>query len=236
MRGTREHRVTLAVKWRYLDHLRPQEIVERFQEEGYNITSVSTVNDYLSESPKEEVLEQIEKQHVDTRLQIAEREEHLYQRAREDEQRAVQDVPIKRVIPQTGRVREKDAPMEYPRWEFVEPGDDDWPVWADDDDTIIRFLDETVLLEAGEPFPARGLDGKPKYTSEFAGLERDQPHLQGRQAARYEQSAHLENKGEVLGIYEETINLDADVETSLDDDDKNELLDAISKLRGGDDS
>ncbi|MFD1512449.1 hypothetical protein [Halomarina rubra] len=228
--GSREYRVTLALKWAYLDHLSVPEIVERFEEEGIGSPAESTVRKYLDEAPKDEVLEQIREEHVDARLQIADREEELFRRARDDEHRATEDVAVKRVVPQTKPVRESDSPVYMTGWEFVKD-EVERPEWATEDDVIIRFIDEEVELLAGDQRPLRSFDGSPKYTTEFVGLERDVPELQGRSTARYEQSKHLAAKGEVLGIYEEHINLDASVEESLDEDTVSELRDVFEEIR-----
>lgn len=211
MKGTRERRVTLALKWHYLDNNSPKEIVKRFQREGYDITSVSTVRNYLNEEPKEAVLEQIEKKHAEVRLQVAEREEQLYRRARESEEQATKDEPIVRVVPRT---RTSQNPQEIPAWEFVDDPDER-PDWAEERDVIIRFLDHTVLVEPGDPYPEQAFDGSPRYTKELAGVRRDQPDLDRQRAARREQSQHLQAKGEILGAYEQNINLNADVESEL---------------------
>jgi hypothetical protein len=126
-----------------------------------------------------------------------------------------------------------DGPIRYPAWEMVEPGDDDWPDWAEEHDIIIRFLDERKEVYPGEPFPQRSLDGSPSYTSEMIGLERDVPDIDRRRAARGEQSKHLQAKGEVLGVYTDVVELDVDDERSIDEEDKAELLEAIEELRNG---
>lgn len=223
MTTPRERRVTLALKWRYLDNLSVEQIQERFESEGYGSYAKSTIRDYLSEQPKEEVIEQIENEQADVRLQIAEREERMYQRAREAESKAVEDEPIKRVVPQTKYCKKSDGAIEMPAWEFVEAGDDDWPDWAEEGDVIIRFLeDETRLVEPGDEYPLRSFDGSPRYTTEFVGLERDVDDLQGQAMARQEQSSHLQAKGDVLGVYQENINMtvDGDVDYSVELDEE----------------
>jgi hypothetical protein len=218
--STRERRVTLALKWHYLDNLSVEEIQDRFEDEGIGSYAKSTIRDYLNEEPKEEVIEQIEQQHADVRLQIAEREERLYQRAREAESQAVEDQPIVRVVPKTETVsNDRETPMSWPVWEVVEPGDEDWPEWAEERDVIIRFRgDEKTRVLPGEEYPLRAVDGSPKYTKELAGLERDQPDRKGQAMARQEQSSHLEAKGEVLGVYSTDINMqvDGDVDHSVE--------------------
>ena len=211
----RDRRVTLALKWHYLDNLNVDEIRDRFEREGIGSYARSTVRGYLNEEPKEAVIEQIEQEHADVRLQIAEREERLYQRAREAESQAVEDQPIVRVVPKTERVpRDRQNPRRVQDWEAVDVDDEDFPEWATERDVIIRFVDGRTNVSPGEEYPVQAVDGSPRYTKELAGLERDQPDLQGQAMARQEQSAHLEAKGEVLGIYSTDINLD--VEGELD--------------------
>lgn len=213
MKGTRERRVTLALKWHYLDHLETSEIQERFAEEGYGELALSTIRGYLNEAPREEVLEQIRDKHVETREQILERQEELYQRARADERRATKDEPIQAVVPVTDTVTKRDAPLEMPAWEFVDEGDEDWPEWAAEHDTIIRFVDGTTrLLEAGEEYPVRRLDDSPQYRTTMVGVERDVPDLQGRAMARREQQSHLQAKGEAAGVYSQQLEIDLDGE------------------------
>ncbi|MDQ2052851.1 hypothetical protein RBH26_20630 [Natronolimnohabitans sp. A-GB9] len=233
--GTREQRVTLALKWRHLDGCDIQEIRDRFEEEGYGRPSRQTVHNYLDEKEAEDVLDQIKQKHAETRLQIADREEQMYRRARADEHRAVRDEPIKRVVPQTDTVsNDRESPMQWPDWEVLDPDDEDFPEWASERDTVIRFLDRKRSIMPGEEYPLRSVDGTPKYTTEMVGLERDQPDIQKRAMARQEQSKHLEAKGEVLGIYTDHIELDVDEDRSIDEGDKAELVDAIESLRDGD--
>lgn len=202
--STRERRVTLALKWHHLDNLSAQEVRDRFEAEGIGDYTLSTIRNYLNEAPADEVIEQIEAEHANVRLQIAEREERMYQRAREAESESVEDEPIKRVIPQTKTARER---QHVSAWEFVDPDDDDYPEWATDRDAIIRFVDgEREVLE-GQEYPLQSLDGSPKYTTEFVGLRRDQPDLKAQAMARQEQSQHLQAKGDVLGVYKDRVEL-----------------------------
>jgi len=211
--STRDRRVTLALKWHHLDNLDVDEIRDRFEQEGIGSFARSTVRKYLNEKPKDEVMEAIEQRHADVRLQIAEREERLYQRAREAEAEAVEDQPIVRVVPKTERVpRDRETPRRVPAWETGDPDDEDYPGWATDRDVIIRFLNRQTSVRPGEEYPIQAVDGSPRYTKEFDGLERDQPDLKGQAMARQEQSAHLEAKGEVLGVYSTDINMNVDGE------------------------
>ncbi|SFS62831.1 hypothetical protein [Halostagnicola kamekurae] len=207
--STKQRRVTLALKWHYLDNLKVSDIQQRFEDEGIGSYAESTIRRYLNEEPAEEVLEQIEQEHANTRLQIAEREERLYQRAREAESKSLQDEPIIRVVPKTDTVStDRETPMQWPAWEIVDPDDDDRPEWTEDRDVIIRFdEDRTTSVMPGETYPLRSVDGSPRYTKEFDGLERDQDDLEGQSMARREQSQHLQAKGDVLGVYKDKVEL-----------------------------
>jgi len=209
MTSPKDRRVTLALKWHYLDNLDVEEIQERFEREGYGSYANSTIRGYLNEQPKEEVIDQIEQEQADVRLQIAEREERMYQRAREAETQSTKEESVKRVVPQTREARERKV---VPAWEFVED-DAERPEWATERDVIIRFVDgEREVLE-DEEYPVQALDGSPKYTTEFVGLERDVPDQKAQAMARQEQSSHLEQKGEALGVYTDHIELDGSIET-----------------------
>jgi len=230
--STRQRRVTLALKWKHLENLSVEEIQERFEQEGVGSYARSTVRDYLNDEPAEEVLEQIEQEHANVRLQIAEREEQMYQRARGAEADAVEDEPIVRVVPKTDAVdTDREGPMPWPEWEIVDIDDPDWPEWATERDIIIRFTDEMTDVRPGEEYPLRAVDGSPKYTKEFDGLRRDQDDLKGQAMARQEQSSHLEAKGEVLGVYKDRVELEGSLETestvAVDDETKAALQDAL---------
>jgi hypothetical protein len=221
--STRDRRVTLALKWHYLDQLAPEEVRDRMEAEGYGDYTVSTIRDYLNEEPAEEVIDQIEQEHANVRLQIAEREERMYERAREAEVEATEDRPILRVVPKTERVpRDRHTPRRVQAWEVVDPGDDDYPDWATDRDVIIRFRDNETEVSPGEEYPIQAIDGSPRYTKEFDGLEREQPDRKAQAMARQEQSRHLEAKGDVLGVYSTDINMNVDGEldttVSLDEE------------------
>lgn len=214
--STRERRVTLALKWKHLDNLDIDEIIERFEETGHGSFARSTIRDYLSEEPADAILEQIEEEHANVRLQIAEREERMYQRARDAESTATKDEAIKRVVPQTRVCKSERGRFTMDRWEFVDPDDEDWPEWAEEGDVIIRFLDDgQAVINPGDEYPVQAFDGSPKYTTEFAGLERgvDDPKQQA--MARKEQSQHLEAKGDVLGVYSTDINMNIDGEVGV---------------------
>lgn len=230
--STRERRVTLALKWHHLDNLSVDEILDRFEEEGIGSYARATVRGYLNAAPKEEVIEQIEQKHADVRLQIAEREEQLFQRARQAERDATKDEPIVRVVPKTDRVNDdRESPMQWPEWEIVDPGDEARPSWANERDVIIRFTDQTTSVYPGEEYPLRAVDGSPRYTKEFDGLRRDQDDLKGEAMARSEQSQHLEAKGEALGVYKDRVELEGSLETestvAVDDETKAALREAL---------
>lgn len=237
---TRDRRVTLALKWHYLDNLSPQEVRDRFEREGIADLTVSTIRDYLNEEPKEAVLEQIEQEHADTRLQAAERFERLYQTATEDhEELAVEDEPIKRTVPQTAKVPgDRESPLWWDDWEVLDADDPERPGWAVNRDIIIRFTDGTRKLSPGEEYPVQSVDGTPKYTTEMVGLRRDVPDLMQRQGARQEMANHMRQKADVLGVYSTDINLDVDGEletsVSLDEDAAAAIRDATKPTENDD--
>jgi hypothetical protein len=208
MTSPRDRRVTLALKWHYLDNLGVGEIQERFDQEGIGSYARSTIRGYLNEDPEEAVIEQIEAEQSNVRLQIAEREERMFQRARDAETQATRDEPIKRAVPQTSRVSTgRETAISVPNWEVLDEDDPERPDWATSRDVVIRFSGGTRRMRPGEEYPIQAVDGSPTYTTEMVGLERDQLDLQGQALARKEQSAHLEAKGEALGIYKDRLEL-----------------------------
>ena len=160
---------------------------------------------------------QVNPERAKVRARGIERHERLYERAREAEQNATQDEPIQRVVPQTKRVSKQQGYHEQPNHEFVEPGDDDWPEWATEGDTILRFTDETEGYEVGQEYPTRAFDGSPQYKTEFVGLERDVPDRTERSFLRREQSSHMEQQGEAALIYEDNVNINhsGEVDTTV---------------------
>lgn len=209
-----ERRVTLALKWHHLDNLTPPEIQEKFREEmGVDLTA-RTIRGYLNSEPAEEVLDQIRGKHAEVRLQILEREEQAYQRARRSEENSTRDEPIIAMRPRTDKV---DGRLKNPKripydWERVDPDDPDWPDWADPElDTIIRFIEGSRMIEPGKEYPYRNYLGEPEYEKTVVGLQREQPDRTSRSFLRQEQTTHLKSKGEAAGIYEETINLQGDL-------------------------
>jgi len=173
---TREQRVTQALKWHYLDNLRPEEIRDRFADHGVDLT-VSTIRDYLSEQEAAEVEDAIEDEHANTRLQIAEHEQELFERAREAEARATTDEPITRMTPKMGLVSQTDAPQRVSDWERAPPGDDRRPAWATDRDVIFVFTDGVRHLEAGQKYPVGATMARegqlPEFRQATVGIERD---------------------------------------------------------------
>lgn len=226
----RDRRVTLALKWHHLDNLSVEEIQDRFEAEGYGSFARSTVRGYLNEAPADEVLEQIEQQHANVRLQIAEREERMYQRAREAEAEATEDEPIKAAVPKTSVVRHEEEPLRVSEWEQLPPGDDRRPDWAENRDTIVMFVEGDRRLQAGEEYPKGARRGGaparagtfPQFYRATVGVRRDQPDQKARAMARQEQSSHLQAKGDVLGVYSTDINMNVDGElnttVSLDEE------------------
>lgn len=220
---SRDQRVTCALKWHYLDNLDPAGIQERFEDHGVELTQ-STIRDYLSEAPKEEIVEQIEQEHANTRLQIAEHEQRLFESAREAESEATRDEWVEAAEPKMQIVSGKEEPIEVSNWERLEPGDDRRPAWATDRDTVVMFVEGSRELYAGAEYPAgarrAGAPARagtfPEFTTRRVGLERDVPDQQAAAMARQEQSQHLKMKGEVLGVYSMDINLDADVDATVD--------------------
>lgn len=217
---TREQRVTCALKWHYLDNLTPKEVRDRFEDHGVELTT-STIRDYLSESPKEEIVEQLENEHANTRLQIAEHEQRLFERAREAEARATTDEWVTAMEPKMSVVRKEESPLVVSDWERVLPGDDRRPEWATERDTIVIFTEGKQHLEPGHEYPegAHRAGGAaragtfPEFRRARVGIERDVVDEKGAAMARQEQSHHLKAKGEVLGVYSLDVNLSGELET-----------------------
>lgn len=227
---TRDQRVTCALKWHYLDGLGPAEIRDRFEEDHDVELTQSTIRDYLSEAPREEIVEQIENEHANTRLQIAEREQAMLERAREAERNATTDEPVMAMVPQMMTVKDNEGTLRVADWERVPPGDDRRPEWASERDVIVVFVDDTKFLDPGQEYPAGarrgGYPARPGTFPEFrqarVGIERDVTDPKQAAMARQEQSQHLQAKGEALGIYSVDVNLNAEVESehsvSLDEE------------------
>lgn len=220
--STRDRRVTLALKWHHLDNLDVEGIQRRFEDEGIGSFAKSTIRDYLNEAPKDEVLEAIEAEHADVRLQSAERYERLYQRAREAEQDATREEKVTAAVPKTSIVRNEEAPLEVSDWRQVPPGDDDRPAWATDRDTIVMFTEGSRHLRAGDEYPVGARRGAaparagtfPQFYQAVVGVERDVGDPKGQAMARQEQAKYQREKGDVLGVYSETIELEGNLEHS----------------------
>jgi len=228
--STRDHRVTLALKWHHLDNLEVGEIRDRFEDEGIGSYARSTIRDYLNEQPKDEVIEQIEQKHADVRLQSAERYERLFQRARDAEREATRDEPIEAMVPKMAYVSQSEEPLRVAGWERAPPGDDRRPEWAGERDTIVVFVDESRILDAGEEYPVGARRGGqparpgtlPEYRTAVVGLERDVDDPKGQAMARQEQAKYQREKADVLGVYSTDINMNVDGEldttVSLDEE------------------
>jgi len=220
--SSRDRRVQIALKWKYLDNLSVAEIRDRFEEEGIGSYTRSTIRDYLNEKPKEEVIEAIEKRHADIRLQAADRFERLYQEAREDLELAVEDEPVVAMVPKQDR-HTGDGELRVSDWERVPPGDDRRPEWASERDIIIEFTDDVRYIEPGDEYPVGAERGRlPEYRKAMAGLQRDEPDPKKRAMARKEMAAHMHEKADVLGVYTTDINMNVDGEldttVSLDEE------------------
>ena len=245
--STRDRRVTLALKWRHLDNLSVEQIQDRFEEEGIGSYARSTIRGYLNEAPKEEILEQIEKEHADVRLQSAERYEQLYQRARDAEREATRDEKITAAVPKTSVVRAEEEPLRVSDWRQVPPGDPDRPSWASERDTILMFTEDERHLRAGDEYPVGARRGAaparagtfPQFYQAVVGIERDVGDPKGEAMARSEQAKYQREKGDVLGIYSTDINLSAEVESEtehvVDDETKELLRETLQQKYGRDD-
>jgi hypothetical protein len=231
--SSREHRVTCAIKWHYLEGQSAPEIRDRMEQEGLGDYAVSTIRNYLNEQPAEEAMAMIEQVHANTRLQIAEHEQRMVERARQAEFSATEARKRVGMVPRTS-TNEGDLATRVDDWRELEPDDPEAPEWATDADTIIAFTEGRRTIEPGERYPIQSVTGEPIYQQAVVGLERDQPDQEARQQFRYEQSTHLQNKGEVLGVYSEHVEIDAtvdgDVDLELGADEKAQL----DQLFGGD--
>lgn len=236
-----QRRKTLALKWYHLDHLEIRDIQERLHQHGYTSPygddpyfSERTIKKWLNSQESKEVLEQVQREHQNVREQIADRHERMYQRARSAEFEATTDESIAGFEPVEQRVdgRRVEGEMVPYSWEVVEPGEeipDSAPEGADPDrDTILRIHpDSSTLVEPGQSYPAVDWKMDPIYEMDTVGIERDKPHLAQRSFLRQEQSSHLRQKGEVLGIYEETIQLQGSIEVEHDIPDR--IIEAVIK-------
>jgi transposase len=230
--SSKKHRVTVAIKWHYLDGLSAPEIRDRMEAEGLGDYSESTIRRYLNEEPADEALQMIEEEHANTRLQIAEHEQQLFERARQAEFSATTDSDRVGMVPRTAQ-NDKEFPIEVDDWRELEVGDDGYPEWATGDDTIIEFTDGLRSIDPGERYPIQSVTGEPMYQTAVVGVDRDVPDESARQEFRYEQSTHLTKKGEVLGVYSDKIELDATVDSDLDVELDLEEKEQLDELFGG---
>ena len=215
-KSKREQRVTLAVKWFHLDHLEVEEIRERFIQQGYGEFTKRTIRRYLDDSEAEAVREQIREQHADVRLQVAERDEQLYKRARRSEFVATDDEEIVGLQPEWD-VNDSLTRTWVRGWQKIGPEHPEWPEWADPAlDTIIDFGAADVKIKPGEKYYLADPVGNPIYQKTSVGLRRDQPDLSERRSARYEQGKHLDAKAKILGAYDDSLTIQHEGEVSMD--------------------
>lgn len=222
----KDHRVAVALKCYYIDHMEVPEIQERLEEKGLGSYAASTIRGYLNEKPKEEIVEQLEQKHANVRLQSAERFEELRSRAREAEKKATRDEAITATVPKMSVVSHEEEPLEVSTWERVPPDDDRRPEWAADRDTVVIFTDGRRSLQAGTEYPVGARRGGrparagtyPEFRTATVGIRRDEPDPKGRAMARKEQARYQEQKADVLGVYETDINMsvDGELETTVE--------------------
>lgn len=225
-----ERRVTLALKWHFLDNLGLEEIQQKFIEQGYGEFTIKTISQYVNSEPAEAVRERIREEHAETRLQVADRLEGAYQRARSAEAQATESQPVYAMAPRTD-VLQTDHPITLSySWEAVEPGDEDWPEWAVEGlDKPIRILGgETTQVRPGQTYPVTDVLDNPTYTKELVGIRREMPDLSQQAMLRSEQRSHLEAKGRAMGIYEETINLQGDLGMDAEVSLPEEIVEAVT--------
>ena len=201
--ATRDQRVTLALKYHHLDGLPAEEIQQRFKDIGVGEYALSTIRDYLNDSPKEEVIKQIEEEQAHTREQIAERQERLFQRARQAEIDAYKREEVAAMVPKL-KYNDDPEPITVPAWEPLP--EDEYPEDATKFDKRIRFTGEVTTVEPGQPYPVKGVDGEPVYELGTVAVRKVEDRT-SRSFLRQEQAEHLEAKGEALAIYEDDINL-----------------------------
>lgn len=201
--ATRDQRVSLALKYHHLDGLSAEEIQQRFEDIGVGEYAISTIRDYVNDSPKEEVIKQIEQEQAQTREQIAERQERLFQRARQAEIDAYERDEVAAMVPKI-RFNEEPQPIPVPEWEPLP--EDEYPEDATKFDKRIRFTGDLTQVEPGQPYPIKGVDGEPVYELEIVAVRKIEDST-SRSFLRQEQAEHLEAKGEALGIYEDDVNV-----------------------------
>jgi len=232
--GTKaERRRNLVLKWYHLDNIKNiEELRERLEQHGYMKVSASTIRNYLHyDEMGEETMEKVRERHADARLQIAEKLDSKHDRARASEEQATRDVPIKAVVPATTKADGRRNQVTVPYgWERIEPGESDYPSWAEDRDTPIRILpEEETRVEGGEHYPVTDPFNQPKYTTQMVGIERDVEDHKSRSFLRQEQTDHLETKADVLGVTEDKIELGGSVSIEHDIDVPDEIVEAIQQ-------
>ena len=197
--AARERRVTLALKWRYLDGASLEEIQERFVDNGYDEYALSTISAYVNEQPSEEIREQIEAEHADVRLRIIDRHERKHDRALEAERTVTEREEIVAMRP-VANTHAGEDPITVQDWEILP--DDDLPPEATPHDKRIRFTDETRTIKPGQQYYIQDPDGDPVY-EEFVAAVEERPDMKQQSFLRREQSHHLEQQGEAAGVYED---------------------------------
>jgi hypothetical protein len=221
MSAKRDRRVTLALKWYHLDRLSVDEIRDRFEQAGIEPNtggafSRSTIRDYLSEATAGEIVEQVAQKQADARVQIGERYERLYQRARDAEFKATTDEPITGLRPQSD-FNTTPNPITVQDWTRITPDDDRYPAWATpNQDVVIEFTSGAREVAPGAAYYVPDPAGEPQYEQALVGLERDQPDEKVRSFRREEQAEHLAEKADVLGVSEENVNLNMSGEVGHD--------------------
>lgn len=202
----RDRRVTLALKWHYIDDCSPEEIQQRFVDNGYDEYTISTIRNYLNDEESEEVLEQITAERAKVRARAIERHERKHKRARQAEEDSYERDEVVGMVPVT-RVHTGDEPIQYPAWEPLPEAE--YPPEATPHDKRIRFTGDTRTVEPGTEIPERHPDGAPKYEADVVAVRRIEDSTE-RSFLRREQSHHLEQQGEAGNIYEDNVNLDID--------------------------
>jgi hypothetical protein len=223
-----ERRSHIARKLHYLDGWSAGAIADHFEEEGIADIKPRTVQNYLRDSDAEETIEKVRDRMAEEDLRIAETLQRKHDRAREAERNADKEVPIQRVFPETEQVaRDRKSEFRWPVWERIEPGDADWPERATPGrDVLIRFTDGMTTVRPGERYPVKGIDGEPKYTTEFVGLE-EVKNEKARAFRRQEQADHLEKKATALGIDEDQVNVDVGGSIDIDHSVPEEIVAAV---------
>jgi hypothetical protein len=104
-------------------------------------------------------------------------------------------------------------------WDVIDPEDRRSPDWREPRDTVIEFTEQNARrVEPGEKYYKADPGENPEYKEVIVGVEREIPDEQTRQFLRGEQRGHLHEKGKVLGVYQEQVDLTSgpDVNTELE--------------------